>query len=83
MALKELSMHCDFGTFLNDALRDHLVCGLYKEATQKRLLTEGELTFKKACEITQAMEMAYKNASKLKSEEIKPSINVLKSHQGK
>ena len=64
-------------------LRDRLVCGLYKEATQKRLLIEAELTFKKVCEIAQAMEMTDKNASKLKSEETKPSINVLKSHWGK
>ena len=69
VALKELSVHCDFGTFLNDALRDHLICGLCKEAPQKRLLTEAELTFTKACKITQAIEMADKNASKLNSEE--------------
>ena len=43
VALKELSTHFDFGTFLNDALRDRLVCGL-KEAIQKILLTEAELT---------------------------------------
>ena len=78
VALKELLMHCDFGTFLNEALRDLLICGLAREATQKRLLTEAELTFKKACEIVQAMEMADKNASKLKSEETKLGINVLK-----
>ena len=78
VALKELSTHCDFGTFLNETLRDHLVCGLAKEATQKRLLTETELMFKKACEIAQVMEMADKNASKLKSKETKPGINVLK-----
>ena len=82
VALKELSTHCDFGTFLNDALRDRLVCGLYKEATQKRLLTEAELTFKKACEIAQVMEMADKNASELKSEETEPSINVLEKPPG-
>ena len=63
------------------ALRDRLVCGL-EEATQKRLLTEAELMFKKACEIAQAMEMADKNASELKSEETKPSINVLKKPPG-
>ena len=46
MALKEILTHCDFKTFLNEALRDCLICGLAKEATQKRLLTEAELTFK-------------------------------------
>ena len=68
VALKELATHCEFGGFLNEALRDHLVCGLYRESTQKRLLTEVDLTFKKACKIAQAMEMADKNASELNSE---------------
>ena len=53
--VKKLSMHCDFGNFLNDGQRDCLVCGVYKEVTQKRMLIEVELTFKKACEIAQAM----------------------------
>lgn len=38
VALKELSIHCDFGNVLDDALRDLLVCGLYKETTQKDYL---------------------------------------------
>ena len=79
VVLKELSMHCDFGNFLHDALRDCLVCGLYKGATQKRLLTEAELMFKKVCEISLAMEMADNNTRELKLEETKLSINVLKS----
>ena len=78
VALKKLSMHCVFETFLNEALRDRLICGFAKEATQKRPLTEAELMFKKACEIAQAMEISDKNASELKSEVTKPRINVLK-----
>ena len=85
MALKELSTHCDFGSdfgdFLNDALRDRLVCGLYKESIQKRLLAEAELTFKKACEISQAMEMAEKNASELNTESTK-AVNALQKSSG-
>lgn len=49
-----------FCNFLNDALRDCPVCGLHKESTQKRLLKEAKRTFKKVCEIIQAMEMAGK-----------------------
>ena len=78
VALKELSMHCDFGNFLHDALRDCLVCGFYKGVTQKRLLTEAELMFKKVCEISLVMEMADNNTRELKLEETKLSINVLK-----
>ena len=63
VALKELTTYCEFGGFLNEALRDCLVCALFRESTQKRLLTEVDLTFKKACQIIQAMEMSNKNAS--------------------
>ena len=37
VSLKQLSTQCDFGTFLNDALRDQLVCGLRQEAIQRKL----------------------------------------------
>lgn len=36
--LQRLSEHCQFGTTLNDALRDRLVCGLSDEQLQRRLL---------------------------------------------
>ena len=67
MSLKQLSTHCDFGTFLNDALRDQLVCGLCQEAIQRKLLAEDKLTFKKASEIAQAMELAERNTTELKA----------------
>ena len=31
--LRRLATHCDFGEYLNHALRDGLVCGLRREAT--------------------------------------------------
>ena len=58
LALKKLASTCDFGQFLNDALRDKFVCGLLGERYHKRLLSEKELTFQKACEITLALELA-------------------------
>ena len=61
VSLKELSTHCDFGTFLNDALRDQLVCGLRQQAIQRKLLAKDKLTFKKASEIAQAMELGERN----------------------
>ena len=33
--LKKLTLYCEFGASLNDALRDRLVCGLHNELTQK------------------------------------------------
>ena len=46
VALKELAATCEFGSFLNEALRDRLVCGLRSEAVQWRLLSEKDLTWK-------------------------------------
>ena len=46
--LKKLTLYCEFGASLNDALRDRLVCGLHNELIQKRLLSEPELTLTKA-----------------------------------
>jgi len=54
VALMQFLKHCDFGKLLNDALHDQFV--------QKKLLTEENLTFKRACEIAQAMEWAEQNA---------------------
>ena len=49
--LKKLSLYCEFGTNLNDALRDRLVCGLHNELIQKRLLSEPDLSLAKASEM--------------------------------
>ena len=65
--LRRLTTHCEFGTHLDEALRDRFVCGLRSEATQKKLLTEAKLTFKQAVEIAQSMEKAAENARSLQS----------------
>ena len=64
--LRRLSTHCEFGDYLEDALRDRLVCGLRNEAIQRRLLSKNELTFAKAWEVAQSMEAAERNAQQLK-----------------
>ncbi|KAL0196745.1 hypothetical protein M9458_005285, partial [Cirrhinus mrigala] len=63
--LKRLASTCEFGQFLNDALRDQFVCGMSGEAYRKRLLSEKDLTFKQACEIALGLELAYKDTKEL------------------
>lgn len=63
--LKKLSEHCEFGAYLEDALRDRFVCGLKCEAVQKRLLTEENLTFKKAVEHAVSAETAARDVQQL------------------
>ena len=59
--LQILSETCDFGANLEDSLRDRVVCGIRSDQSQKRFLTEKNLTFKKAKEMALAMEMAIKD----------------------
>ena len=64
--IKKLSEHCEFGTALNDSLRDRFVCGLYNESIQKRLLVETSLTFEKSLKLAVAMETAMKDSLELR-----------------
>ena len=65
VGLRRLSEHCQFGTTLEDMLRDRLVCGISDDRIQRRLLAERELAFEKAVEIATATEMASRNVMDL------------------
>ena len=71
--LRRLSTHCKFGAYLEDALRDRLVCGLRNEAIRKRLLSEADLKLATALEMSQRLEMAEKNAQQFKATD--PPVN--------
>ncbi|XP_052767906.1 uncharacterized protein K02A2.6-like [Mya arenaria] len=85
VALKKLATHCEFKNFLNDALRDRLVCGLHSELIQRKLLSEDNLTFDKACQIATAMEMAERDTAYFQpqgaSGVVASEVNIL--HRGK
>lgn len=59
--LRKLLLYCEFGTNLDDSLRDRLVCGLHNELIQKRLLSKPSLSLAKATEIALALEAAVKH----------------------
>ena len=64
--LRRLAEHCNYGDSLNEMLRDRLVCSINNnERLQRRLLAEASLTFKKAYDITLAMEAAERSAKEL------------------
>ena len=65
--IKGLLEHCEFGSYLEDALWDRFVCGLKCETVQKRLLTEKDLTFKKAVDYAVLTEMAARDIQQLSS----------------
>ncbi|KAL5517154.1 hypothetical protein EMCRGX_G002638 [Ephydatia muelleri] len=63
--LRRLAAQCEFGQFLDEALRDRLVCGLRNDVIQKRLLSEADVTLAKAVQIASSMESAEKQSLQL------------------
>ena len=64
--LRRSAATCKFEGYLDEALRDRLVCGLRDEGVQRRLLTEPELTLAKAIELAQGMETAARDTQEMK-----------------
>ena len=60
--LRHLSEHCEFGSTINEMLRDRLVCGVEEPKLQQRLLAEPDLSFDKAFKLALASESGDKNA---------------------
>ena len=73
--LRKLAEFCEFGTNLNDSLRDRFVCGIRAENIQKRLLSEAALTLEKALEVAQAMETAAKDATELQTTQHEAAVH--------
>lgn len=65
--LKRLAGHCDFGTFLDDALRDRFVAGLRDKPTQTELLKRTTLTFANALKLARSTERAQHEARSLQT----------------
>ena len=78
--LHKLTEFCDFGESINDMLRDKFVSGLHNTRTQHRLLAEKALTFAKAQEIVQAMELADKDVQSLQSNPHPPVLKLNEQH---
>ena len=57
-ALGKIAEHCDYGSSLNDMLRDQLVCGTADEWVQRRYLQESTLTYATARNMALASETA-------------------------
>ncbi|CAC5405090.1 unnamed protein product [Mytilus coruscus] len=56
--LKNLAKTCDFGTMLNDAIRDQVIDMCYSTKLRRRLLREKDLTQEKVQDIARASEAA-------------------------
>ena len=78
VALKQLASSCEFGAFLNEALRDRFVRGLRHESIQKRLLADKDLTFNTACDVAHATELAASDTLELSG---KPTTATMDVHR--
>jgi hypothetical protein len=65
--LRRLASKCQFGDYLEEALRDRLVCGLQSGAVQKKLLEVNDLTVHKAYEVAHGEDLARKQVGELQA----------------
>ena len=75
--LRRMAAKCVFNAdYLDDALRDRIVCGIRSEAIQRRLLSEADLTLKRALELSLAMETAAESAKGIKNQDtMEPAVH--------
>ena len=78
--LKKLVSSCNFGTYLNDALRDKFVEGMHDCEIQRELLQKRKLDFKTAVETALAYELTSRTAKDLK--QCPDDSSVLKINSG-
>lgn len=65
--LRKLSTHCNFGEYLQKALRNQFVCGLRKADVKRKLLGTKDLTFNQALEIAYSFEATEEKSAEMTS----------------
>ncbi|XP_073959109.1 uncharacterized protein [Choristoneura fumiferana] len=61
--LKKLAKFCEFGSALEENIRDQFTCGLRSDTIKQRLFAEHDLTYKKAVRLALSLEAAEKDAA--------------------
>ena len=69
-ALRKAAENCEFGTTLEDMLRDRLVCGVRTQNIQRKLLEKADLTLNTAISSACSMEIATAQAAELQPSDI-------------
>ena len=67
--LRKKTEYCEFGAFLEEAIRDKFVCGLSNSSIRKRILSEKDLTLEKAISLASSIEASIKENEAMKSVE--------------
>ncbi|XP_049272464.1 uncharacterized protein LOC125758846 [Rhipicephalus sanguineus] len=79
LELKRLAGSCEFGQFLDDALRDRFVAGLRDETAQAELLKKSTLTFQTAYDLAKSGELARTETRKIHPKEL-GDVNLVQQH---
>lgn len=82
VALRKLSIHCNFGEYLDTALRNQFVFGIRTPKIQNRLLEAKSLTLTKAIDTATAMELSERGGIELHKEG-PGSVNLITHRQRK
>lgn len=77
IALRKLAITCNFGNYLDTALRNQLVFGLKDRVIQSRLLEVRNLTLDRAREIAVSMELSSKGGREIQLRQGKSEINLV------
>ncbi|XP_063368298.1 uncharacterized protein LOC134656717 [Cydia amplana] len=78
--LRKLSATCEFGTLMQDLIRDRLICGIKEDALRERLLREPELTLSKSLDICNLAQMSKMQAGAIKQESVEHNAHVVENN---
>ena len=81
--LRVLAEFCNFGSSLEEMLRNQIVCSISDSAVQRRLLGEVPLSLEKALQLAQGMETAARNVKELQGGTVTTprEVNQVTPHQ--
>ncbi len=80
-ALRNMATSCNFGEFLDRALRDRFVSGLRSEAMQRRLMAE-DMELARVIEFASSMEAADRDTHDLKRPKEEVSVGQIQRREG-
>ena len=83
VALRRIAVTCNFGNYLDTALRNQLVFGLRRNDIRGRLLEHRQLTLQDARDIAVGMELSQKGGAEIAGSLAKSEVNAVQHRRGK
>nr|XP_029711617.1 uncharacterized protein K02A2.6-like [Aedes albopictus] len=83
VALRRIAVTCNFGQYLETALRNQLVFGIRRNDIRSRLLERRQLTLQDAREIAVSMELSKKGGAEIEGGQGKQEVHKVQHQPGK